>query len=71
MMITKERLLKSIAEMPDRINIDELLDQVLLIQKIEVGLQQSAEGKVTDNESFKKEMKQWFDSTGQNEQKKM
>ncbi|MCW3127992.1 MAG: hypothetical protein JWO03_3650 [Bacteroidetes bacterium] len=50
-MITKERLLKS---------IDELLDQVLLIQKIEIGLQQSAEGKVTDNDDFKREMKQWF-----------
>ena len=70
-MITKERLLKSIAEMPDNINIDELLDQVLLIQKIEVGLQQSTEGKVTENEDFKKDMKQWFDSTGQNGQKKI
>ena len=70
-MITKERLLKSIAEMPDNINIDELLDKVLLIQKIEVGLLQSGEGKVTGNEDFKKDMKQWFDSTGQNGQKKI
>ena len=70
-MITKERLLKSIAEMPDNINIDELLDRILLIQKIETGLQQSSEGKVTDHEDFKKEMKQWFDSTGQTAQKKI
>ena len=70
-MITKERLLKSIAEMPDNINIDELLDRILLIQKIETGLQQSSEGKVTDYEDFKKEMKQWFDSTGQTAQKKI
>jgi len=70
-MITKERLLKSIADMPEEINIDDLLDQVLLIQKIETGLKNSSEGKVTEHDSFKQEMKQWFDSTGQTGQKKI
>ena len=44
-MITKERLLKSIAEMPDNINVDDLLDQVLFIQKIETGILQSAQNR--------------------------
>ena len=62
-MITKERLLKSIAEMPEQINIDDLLDQVLLIQKIETGLQQSAEGEVTEHSVFKNEIKEWLNRT--------
>ena len=69
-MITKERLLKSIAEMPDNINVDDLLDQVLFIQKIETGILQSAQNEVTEHNSFKQEMKQWFKSTGQSGQKK-
>jgi hypothetical protein len=69
-MITKERLLKSIADMPDNINIDDLLDQVLFIQKIETGLLQSAQNEVTEHNSFKQEMKTWFKSTGQSGQKK-
>ena len=69
-MITKERLLKSIADMPDNINIDDLLDQVLLIQKIEAGLIQSAQNQVTEHHSLKEEMKTWFNSTGQSGQKK-
>ena len=70
-MITKDLLLKSIAEMPEQINIDELLDRVLFLQKIENGLQESKEGKVTSHESVIKEMKQWFESTGQKQQKKI
>lgn len=65
-MITKERLLKAIADMPDNINIDELLDRVLFIQKIEAGLKDSEQGNVTSHEDFKAEMQQWFKSTGQN-----
>lgn len=46
--------------MPEKINIDELLDNILLIQKIEEGLLQSEQGQVTSHESFKNEMAQWF-----------
>lgn len=70
-MISKEKLLKSLEEMPDRINIDELLDKVLFIQKVEEGLLQSAQGQVTSHESVKNEMRQWFKSIGQSGQKKI
>lgn len=70
-MITKERLLKTIQELPEQINIDELLDRILLIQKIEEGLLHSEQGKITSHENFKQEMQQWFNSTGQNAQKKI
>jgi hypothetical protein len=70
-MISKEKLLKSIEELPEQINIDDLLDRVLLIQKIEEGLLQSDQGKVTSHDSFKSEMTQWFKSIGRTEQKKI
>ena len=70
-MISKEKLLKSLEEMPERINIDDLLDRVLLMQKIEEGLLQSEQGQVTSHDSFKNEMTQWFKSIGQSGQKKI
>ena len=70
-MISKEKLLKSLEEMPEHINIDELLDKVLFIQKVEEGLLQSAEGHVTSHELVKNEMRQWFKSIGQSGQKKI
>lgn len=57
--------------MPEQINVDELLDRVLLIQKIEEGLMQSEQGQVISHESFKNEIAQWFKSIGQPGQKKM
>jgi hypothetical protein len=70
-MISKEKLLKSLEEMPEKINIDDLLDRILLMQKIEEGLLQSEQGQVTSHDSFKNEMAQWFKSTGQSGQKKI
>ncbi len=70
-MISKEKLLKSLEEMPDRINIDELLDKILFIQKVEEGLLQSSRGQITSHESVKNEMAQWFKSIGQTGQKKI
>ena len=60
-MISKEKLLKSLEGMPDKINIDDLLDKILLIQKVEEGLLQSTQGQITAHESFKNEMEQWVD----------
>ena len=70
-MISKEKLLKSLESMPEQINVDELLDRVLFIQKIEEGLLQSEQGQVTSHESLKNEMAQWFKSIGQQGQKKI
>lgn len=70
-MISKNILLKSLESMPDKINVDDLLDKVLLIQKIEEGLLQSETGQVTSHESFKNEMTEWFKSIGQTGQKKI
>jgi len=70
-MISKEKLLKSLEEMPEQINVDDLLDRVLLMQNIEEGLLQSEQGQITSHESLKTEMAQWFKSIGQAGQKKI
>ena len=61
-MISKENLLKSLEDMPDKINVDELLDRILFIQKVEEGQLESAQGRITSHESFKNEMTSWFTS---------
>ncbi len=70
-MISKEKLLKSLEEMPEKINIDDLLDKILLMQKIEEGILQSERGQVISHDSLKNEMTQWFKSIGQSGQKKI
>jgi predicted transcriptional regulator len=52
-MLTKEKLNKTINNLPDRFTIDELIDQLIFIEKVEEGLKQSDEGKVISNEDVK------------------
>lgn len=56
--------------MPEMINIDELLDGVLLIQKIEAGLSDSEKGNTIPHLQFKTEMNEWLKSIGQEQHKK-
>lgn len=54
MTITKELLLKSIQEMPDKFSIEDLLDKLMLTQKIEEGLQDLKNGNLVSLEEAKK-----------------
>ncbi len=50
-MTTKEKVLKSIKKLPDSVTIDDILDQIILIEKIEKGIMQSKNNLVvSDNE---------------------
>ncbi len=37
-MLTKEKVLQTISQLPDQFSSDELLDEMLLLQKIEKGV---------------------------------
>ena len=52
-MLTKEKLNRTIRNLPDSFTIDELIDQLIFMEKIEEGFQQSEENKVVSNEDVK------------------
>jgi len=58
-MLTKEKLNKTIKNLPDSFTIDELIDQLIFVEKIEEGYQQSEEGKVVSNEDLKLIIDKW------------
>jgi len=58
-MLTKEKLNKTINSLPDSFTIDELIDQLIFIEKVEEGMQQSEEGKVVSNEDVKLMIDKW------------
>jgi hypothetical protein len=59
-MLTKVRLLEAIKDMPDQIVLDDLLNRILLLQKIEIGLEQSESGQVKTTEGAKEILKRWL-----------
>jgi hypothetical protein len=60
-MITKTRLKEQIEQFPERFSIDELIDRLILIEKIDLGITQSDNGEVLSEEELDKEITKWFE----------
>jgi predicted transcriptional regulator len=59
-MLTKEKVLKTITEMPDTFSVDDLLDRLVLLQKIENGIAQSDAGKTVSTEQAREALSKWL-----------
>lgn len=59
-MINKEKLLTTIKELPDQISLDDLLDRIMLLEKIDLGLSQAGTGKVNTTVQAKDKLKKWL-----------
>lgn len=60
-MITKEAVKKSIKNLPDSFTIDELIEKLIFIEKLEEGIKQSNENITVSNEDVKKMIDKWSD----------
>jgi hypothetical protein len=58
-MLTKNTVKKSIESLPDSFTIDELIDQLIFIEKIEEGIQQSEKEKIVSNEDIRNLIDKW------------
>lgn len=58
-MLTKEKLNRTIKRLPDKFTIDELIDQLIFIEKIEEGIKQSDERKIVSNEDVRLIIDKW------------
>jgi predicted transcriptional regulator len=58
-MITKDKVIESLKSLPDQFSLDELMDKLIFIQKVENGLAQSEKGEVYKQEDAKAMLKKW------------
>lgn len=58
-MLTKEKLNKTISNLPESFTIDELIDQLIFIENVGKAIQQSDEGKVISNDDVKLMIEKW------------
>jgi hypothetical protein len=59
-MITKTQLKQSIDNLPEKFTLDELMDKIILIYKIERGNDQSEKGETFSEEELDIELAKWF-----------
>jgi len=59
-MLSKEKILQTVKDLPDNFSIEELFERVVLLQKIELGLDQSKTDQVITTEQARERLKRWL-----------
>jgi len=57
-MTTKEKVLSVINSLDENASLDEVIDRLYLLRKIELGIAQAVAGEVIDHDQFMAELKQ-------------
>lgn len=57
----RDRVLRAVQEMPTDTTYEDVLERVYMIQKIERGRQQIADGQGVPHEEAKRQMKRWHE----------
>jgi hypothetical protein len=58
-MLTKNTVRQSIDNLPDSFTIDELIEQLIFVEKVEEGVKQSDEGTTISNDDVKSMIEKW------------
>lgn len=56
----KTTVINTLNEFPKEFKLDELLEKLIIIDKIEVGLKEAKEGKIVSHADAKKEISKWL-----------
>jgi len=59
-VLNKKIVLRIIDKFPERFTVDELIDKIILIDKIDKGNLQSEQGEIISEEELEKEIEEWF-----------
>ena len=60
LMLTKTKSIEQIEKFPEGFSIDELVERLILIEKVELGLKQSENGEIISDSDLDKEIELWF-----------
>ncbi len=55
----RAKAISTLNKFPKEFELDELIERLIFIDKVEKGLQQAEEGNIISHEQLKKDMKKW------------
>jgi predicted transcriptional regulator len=59
-MLTKEKVRKTVERLPDNFTVDQLVEELVILNRIEEGLKDIEGGRVFSTDQVKKELKTWL-----------
>ena len=59
-MITKTQIINSLDKLPENLTIDQIVDHLIFIEKVQKGLDDSVNGRINTKEEAKKKLNKWL-----------
>lgn len=59
-MISKNQIISSIDKLPDDVTIDQVIEHLLLIEKVQKGQEDSANGNINTKDEAREKLKKWL-----------
>lgn len=59
-MLRRRKVIETISSLPETFSIEELIDRLILIQKIEIGIDQAEKGQAVSTKVAKTRLKKWL-----------
>jgi hypothetical protein len=59
-MLTKENVKKTIDKLPNSFSIDQLIDELLFVEKVNIGMLQSEQNQILTTRQAKLKLKKWL-----------
>lgn len=60
-MLTKSKVISELNNLPDKFSIDDLIERLILVEKVDKGLKQIETGDVVSEAELDYEIKKWFE----------
>ncbi|MBF8276839.1 MAG: hypothetical protein HW390_1912 [Candidatus Brocadiaceae bacterium] len=58
--LDKKKIINSLRNLPEKTTVEDAMERLYLLTKIEKGIKQADEGKCISHEEAKKKMKKWL-----------
>jgi predicted transcriptional regulator len=59
-MLTKDKVRKTVDRLPENFTVDQIVEELVVLNKIEEGLRDVEKGRVFTTDQVKKELKSWL-----------
>jgi predicted transcriptional regulator len=59
-MLTKEEVLKTVNDLPGEFSFEDILDRLMLLNKIDIGLEQSNKGEIVSTKEAEESLAKWL-----------
>jgi hypothetical protein len=56
----KKKLIQIMRDLPEKFSVEDVIDRIIVLQKIEIGLEQSLQGKTKSTLEAKSKLKKWL-----------